>query len=201
MNSIKRRMKSFIINLIFYISVVPVRIFRPIYLMFVDIVRIILVKNKICDINLSTQFEGAIDLVGTMDVHLGNDCRIGGQVQLGTEESGRIIIGDDVRINRGTTIFSYSLVSIGSHTLIGEFSSIRDANHGLACGTYIKHQAHQSSKIDIGSDVWIGRGVCILPGVTIGDGAVIGANSVVTKDIPPLTIAVGAPAKVLRERK
>jgi acetyltransferase-like isoleucine patch superfamily enzyme len=52
----------------------------------------------------------------------------------------------------------------------------------------------------IGNDVWIGQGVFIKSGVTIGDGAIIGARSVVTKDIPPYSIAVGSPAKVLRQR-
>ena len=54
--------------------------------------------------------------------------------------------------------------------------------------------------INIGNDVWIGQGVLIMSGVTIGDGACIGANTVVSKDIPPYTIAVGAPMKFVRKR-
>lgn len=57
-----------------------------------------------------------------------------------------------------------------------------------------------AEKIRIGNDVWIGEGVLIRRGVTIGDGAVIGSRSVVTKDIPPYAIAVGAPARVVRLR-
>ena len=53
--------------------------------------------------------------------------------------------------------------------------------------------------VRIGRDVWIGGGAIILPGVTIGDRAVIGAGSVVTKDIPPNTVAVGNPCRVVRE--
>ena len=52
----------------------------------------------------------------------------------------------------------------------------------------------------IGNDVWIGQNAVILPGVHIGDGAIIGANSVVGSDVPPYTIIVGNPAKVLRKR-
>jgi acetyltransferase-like isoleucine patch superfamily enzyme len=52
--------------------------------------------------------------------------------------------------------------------------------------------------VRIGKRVWIGENACILPGVSIGDGAVIGAGSVVTKDIPPNSIAAGNPAKVIR---
>ena len=50
----------------------------------------------------------------------------------------------------------------------------------------------------IGNDVWIGSYVIILDGVTIGDGAVIGAGSVVTKDVPPYSIVVGNPARVIK---
>jgi acetyltransferase-like isoleucine patch superfamily enzyme len=52
----------------------------------------------------------------------------------------------------------------------------------------------------IGNDVWIGHGVTILSGVTIGDGAVIGTLSVVAKDIPPYSVAVGNPCKVVKQR-
>jgi maltose O-acetyltransferase len=54
--------------------------------------------------------------------------------------------------------------------------------------------------VEIGNDVWIGSRVIILPGVHISDGCIIGAGSVVTKDIPPYSVAVGAPAKVVRKR-
>ena len=52
----------------------------------------------------------------------------------------------------------------------------------------------------IGNDIWIGQNVTILPGVHIGDGAIIGANSVVGSDIPPYTIAVGNPCRVIKKR-
>ncbi|GAO40110.1 putative acetyltransferase [Sphingomonas changbaiensis NBRC 104936] len=52
----------------------------------------------------------------------------------------------------------------------------------------------------IGNDVWIGRGAMIMSGVTIGDGAVIGAAALVAKDVPPYTIAVGNPARNVRQR-
>jgi len=55
-------------------------------------------------------------------------------------------------------------------------------------------------RVHLGHDTWIGHDAVIKTGVTIGNGAVIGSNSVVTKDIPAYAIAVGAPAKVLRQR-
>jgi acetyltransferase-like isoleucine patch superfamily enzyme len=58
----------------------------------------------------------------------------------------------------------------------------------------------KNGSVKIGNDVWIGYGVIILPGVSIGDGAVIGAGSVVAKDIPPYSVVVGNPAKVIKKR-
>lgn len=55
-------------------------------------------------------------------------------------------------------------------------------------------------RVTIGHDVWIGHGAIVLPGVSVGNGAIIGAGSVVTKEVPPYTVVVGNPARVLRQR-
>ena len=67
-------------------------------------------------------------------------------------------------------------------------------------GAYEDGHPPKSGDINIGNDVWIASEVMVLPGVTIGDGAVIAARSVVTRDIPPYSIAGGVPAKVIRYR-
>jgi len=149
----------------------------------------------------TTQCDGPVRIIGTGRITLGKRCRIGRECEFTTEEQGEIILEDNIRINRGTTLTSYAQLRIGTFAIIGEFTSIRDANHGTKMGTPMRLQPHTAAPIAIGRDVWIGRGCCILPGVTIGDGTIIGANSVVTKDIPPNTLAAGAPAKVLRERQ
>ena len=55
--------------------------------------------------------------------------------------------------------------------------------------------------INIENDVWIGAGCTVLTGVTIGEGSIIGSGSIVTKDIPKYSIAIGSPAKVIKNRK
>ncbi|MBO5765373.1 MAG: acyltransferase, partial [Lentisphaeria bacterium] len=64
----------------------------------------------------------------------------------------------------------------------------------------IHEQGMKPGRITIEDDVWIAGGVHINSGVTIGRGSVIGAGAVVTKDIPPMSVAVGVPAKVIKKR-
>ena len=155
---------------------------------------------KIKNLNTSIQCDGNIHVTGTKNISIGSRCRLGTDLELRTMEHGIIELADDIRINRGCTITSYSNVSIGNFSIVGEYSSIRDANHGIKRDEPMRYQPHTSSPIEIGEDVWIGRGCCILPGVSIGNGSVIGANSVVTKDIPAGVIAAGVPAVVIKER-
>lgn len=113
---------------------------------------------------------------------------------------GKIIIGQNSLINDFSYLNSASLIQIGDDVLIAPYCHITDRNHGTRRDELIRNQKGTSTPIKIGNDVWIGSGVKILEGVTIGDGCIIGANSVVTRDIPPYCIAVGTPAKVVKER-
>jgi acetyltransferase-like isoleucine patch superfamily enzyme len=155
----------------------------------------------ISDMDFSVQCDGRVHVSGTANIELAKRCRLGMDVELRTVDAGRIHIGEDTRLNRGCTLTSYAQISIGDFTIIGEYVSIRDANHGLQRGEPMRYQPHTFEPIHIGRDVWIGRGSCILPGVTIGEGAVIGANSVVTSDVPDFGIAAGVPARVIKIRE
>jgi acetyltransferase-like isoleucine patch superfamily enzyme len=148
----------------------------------------------------SLQLDGDIDIVGTGRFRIDEYSRLGNNVYLETHDSGEIEIGKRVRINAGTYITARSGVRIGDDTLVGEYTSIRDANHGTAAGRPIRSQSHDIAAIEIGRDVWIGRGCCILKGVRIGDGAVVGANSVVTADVPSGAVVAGSPARALSNR-
>jgi len=115
-------------------------------------------------------------------------------------------LGDDIQINDAVHIAAINSVTIGNRVLIASKVFISDHNHGF----YGKDHTHTSPLIPpvervlssepvlIEDDVWIGEFVAILPGVIIGKGAVIGTMSVVTKDIPKYSIAVGSPAKVIK---
>ena len=110
----------------------------------------------------------------------------------------QIFVGKDVFINYNLTVLDVCQVTIGDRTLIGPNVSIYAAAHPIDPGDRATGWEY-GAEVHIGKDVWIGGSCSILAGVTIGDGAVVGAGSVVTRDIPPNTIAVGNPARVLRE--
>lgn len=151
-------------------------------------------------IPLSTQFDGPVRTFGTGILRLGEHCRLGRNVHFDTAQDGRVTLGDRVRINDGGVIVAGVSITIGDDSLVGEYVSIRDANHGIDLDELIRSQPLTTAAIRIGRGVWIGRGCGILKGVTIGDGAVIGANSVVTADIPPNTIFAGCPARQIGAR-
>jgi acetyltransferase-like isoleucine patch superfamily enzyme len=135
------------------------------------------------------------------DIRLGNYVRIGKRCVFQGFPDSSIFIEDNVTINDGCFLTAIFGIIIGKGTSIGEYTSIRDYNHGFHDGNIpIKEQDYVGAQIVIGRDCWIGRGCVILPGVIIGDGAVVGANSVVNKDIPPFGIVAGVPAKIIKYR-
>jgi acetyltransferase-like isoleucine patch superfamily enzyme len=108
---------------------------------------------------------------------------------------GRLEIGPRTWIHYGCSIAAHELIHIGADCHIGPYTNIIDnAYHDIE-----DHLMTPPSRpVVIGDNVWIGTRVIILPGVTIGDRAVIGAGAVVTKDVPPRSVAAGNPARVLR---
>jgi acetyltransferase-like isoleucine patch superfamily enzyme len=112
-----------------------------------------------------------------------------------------IIIGDDVFIGRGCEFNIRKSIRLGNCCLIGSGAKFIDHDHGIRLGPMIRQQGGPEAPIAIGSDVWIGDNVVVLKGVTIGDGAVIGAGAIVTKDIAPLEIWAGIPARKIGARQ
>lgn len=106
-----------------------------------------------------------------------------------------IRFGKRVFINAGCKFQDQGGITIGDDVLIGHNCVIATLNHVEAPD----HRGNMTAApVNIGNKVWIGANVTILQGVTIGDGAIIAAGAVVTKDVVPLTIVGGVPAKLLK---
>lgn len=111
-------------------------------------------------------------------------------------------IGKNSGWNWGTWINAYGGVEIGSNVIMGPGCIIHSANHKFdRTDIPIRLRGYIKAQVRIEDDCWLGANVIVLPGVTIGKGSVIGAGSVVTESIPPYSVAVGNPAKVVRSRK
>jgi acetyltransferase-like isoleucine patch superfamily enzyme len=112
----------------------------------------------------------------------------------------RIRIGAGSFLNIGVMVASMELVEIGEHCMLANGCFVSDANHRFDDpGLPVPWQGFTSrGPTRLQDNVWCGVNVVIASGVTVGRRSVIGANSVVTGDIPPFSVAAGAPAKVLR---
>jgi acetyltransferase-like isoleucine patch superfamily enzyme len=115
---------------------------------------------------------------------------------------GTLSLGDKSVLARDISINCYLDVEIGDSALIADSVYISDFDHKFAdLTTPIKDQGIAKSRVRIDRDVWIGTKVTISRGVHIGEGAVIGANAVVTRDLPAYCVAVGVPARIVKDRR
>jgi acetyltransferase-like isoleucine patch superfamily enzyme len=135
-----------------------------------------------------------------------------GRIRIGDQgwiEKGAVLWAFDGSIRTGTnvflgpyvTIYGHGGVEIGDQTLVSMHATILSSNHTVpGREKIIRAQPDILLPTKIGRDIWIGANAVILGGVTIGDGCVIGAGSVVAKNLPPFSVAVGVPAKIVRSR-
>ena len=108
-------------------------------------------------------------------------------------------IGERTYINRHTIIDASQSVRIGQDCMIGPFCYVTDHDHQMDGDRAPSETGLTENPTAIGDRVWIGAHVTVLKGVTIGNNTVVGAGSVVTKDLPAGVLAVGTPAKVIRQ--
>lgn len=108
-----------------------------------------------------------------------------------------IEIGENFYSNHNLVILDANKVVFGDNVFIGPNCGFYTAGHPLDAETRNKGLEY-AKPIRVGNDVWFGGNVVVLPGVKIGNNVVIGAGSVVTKDIPENSIAVGNPCKVIK---
>lgn len=163
-----------------------------------------------------------LNLCGNSSLSIGERVFIPRTIEVLGNDSGRILLGDDVSIDTGARLHvaneatlrvgdrvgigpynflnAFDDLTIGDDAMLSPLVNVNCANHGLERSRPMREQYGTYGPVSIGSDCWIGAMVVVLRGVSIGRGSVIGAGSVVTKDVPEYVIAAGVPAKVIRER-
>jgi acetyltransferase-like isoleucine patch superfamily enzyme len=111
---------------------------------------------------------------------------------------GDVIIGDHTRVGLHNTIIGP--VTIGSHVNLAQGITVTALNHNFEdTNKRIDEQGISTSPVTIEDDIWIGANAVILPGVTVGHHSVVAAGAVVTKDVPPHSLAAGIPAKIMKQ--
>ena len=166
----------------------------------------ILSKNKLrVGKNVYIGAHGYIDCLSIGGVTLGNNVTIREncwlQLTSRYENPGMsITVGNYVYIGPRAVLGAAAPIVIGDRCQFGANVSLVAENHEFEGSGEIFEQGVSRKGIDIGKDVWIGNNVTVLDGVTIGDGAVIGAGTVVTKSVPPRSVVVGVPGRVIKVR-
>lgn len=146
-------------------------------------------------------FDRGVTIERAWTVKMGGRCVLQRDVWLnvGSDEA-RLEIGEFTFIGRGTEIEVSQRVVIGRGCLIAPGVFVTDHNHSTAVGMPMFEQPCKAAPVSIGDDVWVGANAVILAGVTIGSGAIVAAGAVVNRDVPPMTIVGGVPARMISTR-
>lgn len=179
---------------------------------------VIYVKKEVISNKLQKQFghygkntcilNPIICISGQHNMYIADDTKINKYVRLqcyqdDNRDYGKIEIGKKCCIEFRFTVLSgpEGLVKIGDNVLIASDVMISNENHGTDPINELSYseQPLNVKNVSIGNGCWIGEKVCILPGVSIGEKSIVGAGSVVTRDIPSYSIAVGNPARIIKK--
>ncbi len=136
------------------------------------------------------------------NIIIGDYVTIGTNITIQIKKSGKLFLDDYSKLTQDIVIAVSSSVSIGKHSGVAEFCSIRDTDHGVSKKETMWNQPTISEEIIIGNDVQISLGCSIFRGAKIEDGVIIGANSMVFRNSKtiPYGIYMGNPLKLIGKR-
>jgi len=142
---------------------------------------------------------GPVKVLGTPCITLGSHVAFRSHIVIGG--NGQLQIDDHAVINDFCMISAFERIAIGKHVMLAPFVYVLDIDHDFSDPSQpVSRQGYKKAAVTIEDGVWIGTQSVVTRGVTIGKNSVIAANSVVTRDIPPNSIAAGSPAVVIRQR-
>jgi len=180
-----------------------------------------LILNKV---SRSTYIQEGVELLGCHSISLGNSVSLFKGVRVDARGLGNaVVLDDNTSLQRGVDIraLNQTRIHVGNYSFIGPYTclagpgDIEIGNHcsiASHCGIFANdHKFDDPTRgpndqgltrqgIVIEQECWIGHGVSILDGVRVGKGSVVGAGSVILRDIPPMSVAVGIPARVIKKR-
>ncbi len=168
-------------------------------------------KSEFKSFGKNSVIDRPLTLRGGRFISIGRNVLIGRHIVItawdnmeGSKEP-ELIVGDNVEIGDFSHITCANKITICSGVLTGKRILITDNAHGETTIEQLLMDPKlrpivTKGPVYIGKNVWIGEKASIMPGVTIGEGAVIGANAVVTKDVPPYSVAVGVPARIIKKQ-
>ena len=182
------------------------------------IIKKIIIKNlkkKLHKFGNNSAIDASTVIVGGNFINIGDNFSAGRNLYLQVWNSYRgkpigyvpkLIIGDNVSMMDDCQLSCVQSIKIEDGVLFGNNVFITDNFHGESTPQEmlippLKRRLFSKGPVLIKKNVWLGRNVCVMPNVVIGEGAVIGANSVVTHNIPDYSIAVGSPARIIKQYK
>lgn len=162
----------------------------------------LLVRRSFRSFGAGSAIELPVVVHGAHRIVIGRDVHVGADSWLATSGDESLLeIGDGTRLSGHCVISAAAHVRVGRSVLFGRNVYVADHNHGIEDPrTPIADQPLADvAAVEIEDGGWLGQNSVILAGVRVGAGAVIGANAVVLDDVPARTVAVGAPARVVRK--
>ena len=163
-------------------------------------------SSKFYSIGEKSNIDNGVVLHDSKYIKIGDECYFGKNAVLTTwgktSDIPKLEIGDGCCFGEYIHLTAFNKIVIGNNVLTGRWVTISDNSHGRTEMNDMKmpprkRPIYSKGSVIIHDDVWIGDKATILAGVTIGRGAIIGANAVVTKDVPPYSIAVGSPIRII----
>ncbi|HFJ9293030.1 MULTISPECIES: acyltransferase [Bacillus] len=148
----------------------------------------------------------SLDALSIEGIHIGNNVHIGTYTKMACSGSLKNL-GKGLKIGNNSGIGDFCFfgaaggIQIGNNVIMGQNVRFHSENHNFdRLDIPIKEQGVTNKGITVGNDCWIGSGAVFLDGVEVGDGCVIGANTLVNKNIPAYSVAVGNPVKIVKSR-
>jgi lipopolysaccharide O-acetyltransferase len=164
----------------------------------------LLAAGAFAEFGRASVLQPPVRLAGVHRIHVGSGVFVGAgswlQVLEGERADPRLRVGDGTSIAGGCVISAACSVSMGRNVLVARNVYIADHQHAFEDVTrpVLSQGVTRLAPVEIGDGAWLGENVVVGPGVRIGCGSVVGANAVVLESIPDHSVAVGAPARVVR---